>query len=186
LFNAFSWKLTDQDGTGFLESPDKIYISKKEAERIFKKENPLGKIISIDNTGQFTVGGIFEDIPSKSFIRINYLISTEAIRNSVYLTNADYKIAYFFLVLKDKKLKSETEKTLNRIITENLDTANSHIEFTLQPLTDIYLHSADIMQSSAFNSGNFQLVSFLPWIALFILIIALGNYMILDIGKNIS
>jgi hypothetical protein len=42
------------------------------------------------------------------------------------------------------------------------------------------------MQSPAFNSGNLQLVLFLPWIALFILIIALGNYMILDIGKNIS
>ncbi len=186
LYNTFSWKLTDQDGTGFLESPDKIYISKKEAERIFKKENPLGKIISIDNTGQFTVGGIFEDIPSKSFIRINYLISTEAIRNSVYLTNADYRIAYFFFILKDKKLKDETEKILNKIITESHREENNLIKITLQPLTDIYLHSGDIMQSSAFNSGNLQLVLFLPWIALFILIIALGNYMILDIGKNIS
>ncbi len=186
LFKVFSWKLTDQDGTGFLESPDKIYISKKEAERIFKKENPLGKIISIDNTGQFTVGGIFEDIPSKSFIRINYLVSTEAIKTSVYLTNADYKITNFFFVLKDKKLKNETEKILNKIITESHQVENNLIKLTLQPLTDIYLHSGDIMQSNAFNSGNLQLVLFLPWIALFILIIALGNYMILDIGKNIS
>ena len=186
LYNTFSWKLTDQDGTGFLESPDKIYISKKEAERIFKKENPLGKIISIDNSGQFTVGGIFEDIPSKSFIRINYLISTESIKTSVYLTDADYKITNFFIVLKDKKLRDETENVLNKIITESVKVDNNLINITLQPLTDIYLHSGDIMQSSAFNSGNLQLVLFLPWIALFILIIALGNYMILDIGKNIS
>jgi len=186
LFNAFSWKLTDHDGTGFLDLPDKIYISQKEAKRIFKEENPLGKIVTINNTGQFTVGGIFEDIPANSFIKINYLISTEAIKTSVYLTDVNYKIANFFIVLKDKKLRAETEKVLNEIITESFKVDNNLMKLSLQPLTDIYLHSGDIMQSSAFNSGNSQLVVFLPWIALFILIISLGNYMILDIGKNIS
>ena len=186
LFKAFSWKLTDQDGTGFLETPDKVYISQQEARRIFKEDNPLGKIITINNTGQFTIGGIFEDIPANSFIKIKYLISTEAIKTSVYLTDADYKITNFFIVLKDKKLRNETEIVLNKIITESFKVDNNLINLTLQPLTDIYLHSGDIMQSSVFNSGNFQLVLFLPWIALFILIIALGNYMILDIGKNIS
>ena len=186
LFNTFSWKLTDQDATGFLDSPDKIYISKKEAERIFKEENPLGKIITINNTSQFTVGGIFEDIPARSSIKINYLISTEAIKTSVYLTDTNFQITNFFLLLKDKKLKNEAEKTLNEIITESFEVDNNLIKITLQPLTDIYLHSGEIMQSPAFISGNFQLVLFLPWIALFILIIALGNYMILDIGKNIS
>jgi putative ABC transport system permease protein len=186
LFNIFSWKLTDQNGTGFLESPDKIYISQKEAKRIFKGENPLGKIIIINNTSQFTVGGIFEDIPARSFIKINYLISTEAIKTSVYLTDVNYQITNFFFVLKNKKLKDEAEKILNKIITENLDADNDLTKITLQPLTEIYLHSGDIMQSPEFNSGNSQLVLFLPWVALFILIIALGNYMIFDIGKNIS
>jgi len=186
LFNVFSWKLTDQDGTGFLESPDKIFISRKEARRIFKEENPLGKVITINNTSKFTVGGILEDIPVNSFININYLISTEAIKTSVYLTNPDYKITNFFIVLKNKKLRGETEKVLNKIIAESFKVDNNLIKLTLQPLTDIYLHSGDIMQSSAYNSGNSQLVGFLPWIALFILIIALGNYMILNIGKNIS
>ena len=186
LFNVFSWKLTDQDGTGFLESPDKIFISRKEARRIFKEDNPLGKVITINNTSKFTVGGILEDIPVNSFININYLISTEAIKTSVYLTNPDYKITNFFFVLKNKKLRGETEKVLNKIITESFKVDNNLIKLTLQPLTDIYLHSGDIMQSSAYNSGNSQLVNFLPWIALFILIIALGNYMILNIGKNIS
>ena len=186
LFNVFSWKLTDQDVTGFLESPDKIFISRKEAKRIFKEDNPLGKVITINNTSHFTVGGILEDLPINSFIDINYLISTEAIKTSVYLTNSDYKITNFFFVLKDKKLRDETEKVLNKIITESLKVDNDLIKLTLQPLTDIYLHSGDIMQSSAYNSGNSQIVGFLPWIALFILIIALGNYMILNIGNNIS
>jgi putative ABC transport system permease protein len=186
LFNVFSWKLSDQDETGFLESPDKIYISQQEAKKIFKEENPLGKIITINNTSQFTVGGIFEDVPAKSSIKINYLISTEAIKNSVYLTDANFKFTNFFFVLKDKKLKDETENVLNNIITENFKVDNNLVKIILQPLTDIYLHSGDIMQNPAFNSGNLQLVRFLPWIALFILVIALGNYMILDIGKNIS
>jgi len=186
LFNVFSWKLTDQDGTGFLDSPDKIFISRKEAGRLFKEDNPLGKVITINNSREFTVGGILEDIPINSFININYLISTEAIKTSVYLTNPDYKITNFFFVLKDKKLKGETEKVLNKIITESFKVDNNLIKLTLQPLTGIYLRSGEIMQSSAYNSGNSQLVSFLPWIALFIMIIALGNYMILNIGNNIS
>ena len=186
LFNVFSWKLKDRDGTGFLESPDKIYISQKEANRIFKEDNPLGKKITVDNNGLFIIGGIFEDIPANSFIKFDYLVSTEAIKTSVYLTDNNYQIANFFLVLKDKKLKNETEKTLNKIITESFDVNNDRTLITLQPLKNIYLHSGDIMQSPAFNSGDLQLVLFLPWIALFILIISLGNYMILDIGKNIS
>jgi putative ABC transport system permease protein len=186
LFNAFSWKLTDQNETGFLESPDRIYISQKEAKRIFKEGNPLGKIISIDNASQFAVGGIFEDIPAKSFIKINYLVSTEAIRTSVFLTDANYKITNFFLVLKDKKFKDETEKVLNTIIKESFGADNNLIKLNLQPLKDIYLRSGDIMQSPAYNSGNLQLILFLPWIALLILIISLGNYMILDTGNNIS
>ncbi len=186
LFDVFSWNLTDQGETGLLDSPDKIYISKKEAKRIFKDVNPLGKIISVNNADKFTVGGIFEDIPENSFIKINYLTSTEAIQTSVFLTDANYKITNFFFLLKDKKFKDETEKILNTIISESFKVDNNLVKLTLQPLKDIYLHSGDIMQSTVFNSGNLQLVQFLPWIALFILIISLGNYMILDIGKNIS
>jgi len=186
LFNVFSWKMADRDGTDFLASPDKIYISQTEARRIFKEENPLGKIITINNTRQFTVGGIFEDIPVKSFIKINYIISTEAIKTSVYLTNVDYKITNFFLLLKDGKLKDETQKAVNKVVAESFKVDESTFKITLQPLRDIYLHSDGIMQPSGFKSGNIQIALFLPWIALFILIIALGNYMVLDIGNNMS
>lgn len=186
LFSTFNWRMVNGDGDELLKFPDRIFLSKSEAKRLFNDEDPVGKTFLLNNAQQYTVGGIFEDIPELSHLRFDYLVSTESRKTARFLTDFNYKAATFYIELKDKNLKAETESAITNFITKYFEVSSDLYSFRLQNLDEIYLYSSDIQQHPFFKSGNYQLVIFLPWIALLILAIVIGNFMILDIGNNIS
>jgi putative ABC transport system permease protein len=186
LFSIFNWKMENGDGDELLKFPDRIFLSRSEAKRLFNDEDPVGKTFLINNAMQYTVGGIFEDIPELSHLKFDYLVSTESRKTARFLTDFYYKAAIFYLELKDKNLKAETETAITVYITKYFKVSSDLYSFRLQNLAEIYLNSTDIQQHPFIKSGNYQLVLFMPWIALLILAIVIGNFMILDIGNNIS
>lgn len=186
LFSTFNWRMINGDGDELLKFPDRIFLSNSEAKRLFYDEDPVGKTFLLNNAQQYTVGGVFEDIPELSHLRFDYLVSTESRKTARFLTDFNYKAATFYIELKDKNLKAETESAITDFVTKYFQVSSDLYSFRLQNLDEIYLYSSDIQQHPFFKSGNYQLVIFLPWIALLILAIVIGNFMILDIGNNIS
>lgn len=186
LFSLFNWIMVNGDGDELLKFPDRIFLSRSEAKRLFNDEDPVGKTVLINNAMQYTVGGVFEDIPELSHIKFDYLVSTESRKTARFLTDFNWKSATFYLELKDKNLKVETETAITDYVTKYFKVSSDLYSFRLQNLAEIYLNSTDIQQHPFIKSGNYQLVLFIPWIALLILAIVIGNFMILDIGNNIS
>ena len=73
----FSFKLAKGNAASALVRPDAIVISKKLAAKYFKEEDPVGKIIRIDNTDNVMVTGILEDIPESSSLKFDFLMNFE-------------------------------------------------------------------------------------------------------------
>ena len=60
-----------------LTQPRSIVIAESIATKYFGFENPLGKTLHLELYGDFTVTGVFEDLPSNSYIQFNFVISED-------------------------------------------------------------------------------------------------------------
>src|SRR4030095_5477860 len=75
FLKMFSFKLAKGDAATALARPDAVVISKKLAEKYFPGENPLGKLIKIDNKENVIVTGILDEIPKASSLKFEFLMS---------------------------------------------------------------------------------------------------------------
>jgi hypothetical protein len=77
FLRMFSFKLTKGDPATALARPDAVVISKKLADKYFKGQDPVGKMIRIDNTDNVMVTGVLDEIPKSSSLTFDFLMSFE-------------------------------------------------------------------------------------------------------------
>ena len=68
FLKMFSFKLAKGDPATALARPDAVVISKKLADKYFKGDNPIGKLIKIENKDNVIVTGVLEEIPDLSSV----------------------------------------------------------------------------------------------------------------------
>jgi putative ABC transport system permease protein len=71
FLRMFSFPLLKGDVPAALRSPNEIVITQKLARKYFGDTDPIGKVISINNTDVFTVAAILKDIPSSSSLQFD-------------------------------------------------------------------------------------------------------------------
>jgi ABC-type antimicrobial peptide transport system permease subunit len=57
-----------------LNEPFSIFVTEKMSRKFFDEENPIGKVIRINNRQDFLVTGVLKDVPSNSHLRFDFLI----------------------------------------------------------------------------------------------------------------
>ncbi len=74
LFDIFSFKPLLSDPKTALKDLNTIVLSKSMAKRYFGSEDPLGKVLKLENQYDFVVGAVIDDIPEHSNIRFDYAV----------------------------------------------------------------------------------------------------------------
>ncbi|MGD2087075.1 MAG: ABC transporter permease [Candidatus Aminicenantes bacterium] len=199
IFNVFTIPLRQGDPKTALREPYTIVLSKKTAGKYFGTENPLGKILKLDNDKDYKVTGVFTDIPHNShfhFDIIASLASLEESRSPSWLQ--DNFFTYILLKpgaspkaleakfpgLIKKYFAPEIEKFLGQSMETLITKGDVRVEFYLQPLLRIHLYS-DLMSELEPNS-DIRYVYIFSAIALFILAIASINFMNLSTARSAS
>ena len=78
FFDIFSFKLLAGNAKDVLVAPNTVVLSERTAKKYFEQENPIGKIIRIDDAKDYVVTGIAADCPKTYICRsiiMTYLIS---------------------------------------------------------------------------------------------------------------
>lgn len=70
-------------GKGSLSEPNEAVISQKLAKKYFAGQDPLGKIIRLDNTIEIRIAGVMDDYPDNTDIPFDLLISYATIKSSM-------------------------------------------------------------------------------------------------------
>jgi len=178
FFDMFSHKVLSGNKTGFLRHPDAVIITESTARKYFGNENPVGKIIFAVNPGKkpLTVQGVIEDVPQNSHLKFELVISLSTVINASYCYSCNNTNTYFKLKKGSDHIKISEEITT--LAKENFSSRDVKIdfpiEFHLQPITDIHLHSNYRFEFEA--NGNSKYLSILLVIALLILLSAGFNY----------
>lgn len=189
IFKVFTFKVNGGNPEKALENPFSIMFSKPMAEKYFGNEDPIGKIVRLDNQFDYTVTGVFEPLPSQSHFHPNFLVSFSTLNDDrVYgaeglRTNwGNNSFSTFLLLPKHfdpQRLISAFPAFQNKHVGPN---TSKYSVLTLTKLTDIHLRSH--LDSEVEANGDIQYVYLFSAIAIFILLIACINYMNLATAKS--
>jgi len=83
FLRMFSFKLAKGDAATALANIDAIVISKSLAKKYFNNEDPIGKMIKIDNKENVMVTGVLEEIPELSSLKFDFLLNFEQWRKKM-------------------------------------------------------------------------------------------------------
>jgi putative ABC transport system permease protein len=81
FFKVFSFPLKYGNASIALKDKFSAVLSDKVAVQLFGKENPVGKIITADDSVQLTVTGVLEEIPSNSTVRSEIFLTTALLKD---------------------------------------------------------------------------------------------------------
>ncbi|WP_025765259.1 ABC transporter permease [Dyadobacter tibetensis] len=182
IFKVFTMNVLAGNKNNALDNPFSIMFSKPMAEKYFGSENPIGKVLRLDNQLTYTVTGVFEPLPAQSHFHPNFLVSFSTLNdNRVYgaeglRSNWGNNSFSTYLLLPENYDVSKMVKAFPAFQNRNIEPlASTYSVLDLIKLTDIHLYSH--LDSEIEANGDIQYVYLFSAIAFFILVIACINYM---------
>ena len=192
VFDIFTFPMLAGDPSSALKAPFSIVLTEEMAKKYFGEENPIGKTIQFENQLDFQVTGVIENLPSTSHIQFDFLASLLNIRELFRASGTTFgwngwywNPCHTYLLMPDDLSKERMEAQLPEVLaTRAPEWIRDKLEFFLQPLTDIHLHSK-LYQELEVN-GSEQTVWLFTIIAIFVLLIACINFMNLATARSMK
>jgi putative ABC transport system permease protein len=185
FFDIFSFQAVMGNPQKALSEPMSLVLTESEAKIIFGRENPINKIIKMNNSFDLVVKAVIKDIPQSSSLQFNGVISFISIKLTTGNNNFDpyswhnsnYETYILFPKLFNKeKLVNKIESILKKNVSPNVKGLNTN----LFPFKDIY-YNLELSGISSHGSAekNIALIS----VAILILLIAVINFVNLSTAR---
>ena len=188
FFDLFDFPLIHGSTATALKEPGSVVLTESIAHKIFGTADPVGKTINLNADGDLKVTGVVRDVPANSHFRFNSLISMESLpeNRKVYLQEWLVIVGWNYILLSDGADPVSVAEKINAVAQRHAgEEARSYgqtMEYFLQPLTDIHLHST--LSDEIAPQGNILYVYVFSLVALFILVIACINFMNLSTARS--
>lgn len=193
LFDVFDVKLLKGNPAKALSDPFSVMMTDEMAKKYFGNDDPMNKVIRMNNQFNLKVTGIFQPFPSNSHVHPGMMISFNTLKDSAVYgernlqTNWGNNAFFTYLLLPEKynakNLETQFPAFLDRHIHEGEKFKTSQwTSLALQKLTDIHLYSHTDYEAE--ENGDIKRVYIFSAIALFILLIACINYMNLSTARS--
>ncbi|MEP0134484.1 MAG: ABC transporter permease [Eudoraea sp.] len=199
FFNMFGIKLLVGDINTALKQPNTLVLTRTAAEKHFGIQNALGQNLVLNNTDNYTVTGVIDDLPKNSFLR----------NHSVFMAMAGYADSrenhwgntnYYTLIklipetnIEDfheplqgmfkKYMLPWAQDYFPGITEESFKAAGNYVRYHTMELTDIHLYSN--RQSEMSPNSSIQNVYILSFIGLFLIVLASVNFMNLSTAHSL-
>jgi len=189
IFEMFDLEMIYGDANTALHNPQGMVISESMSERFFGDDNPIGKVLRIENyQTDFVVTGVMKDFTGNTHLKMNFLLSWIGFRQFLIengmegLYNArTWAGPYNYFLLKEGSRIEDLEKKMDDFIVSYLEDDEKTPEeilaenrYPIQPIKKIHLYSK-LEQEVSPNSDITYVYVFLL-VATLILIIAGVNY----------
>jgi putative ABC transport system permease protein len=196
VFSVFSIPLLKGNPATILKEPNTMVISESAARKYFGNRDPLTQTLILNNKMVFTITGIYQDIPINSHFHFSMMLAMcglDESRNNEWLTNNYFT---YYLVKKGADQKSIGKKINDLLFKyagpqviaftgktiDELIKSGTVVEEIPQRLLDIHLRSNTMVEFEA--NGDIRYVYFFSVIALFILFLAVINFINLATARS--
>lgn len=199
FFDIFPFPIVKGAKKDILKEKNSVAISENEAKRIFKNEDPIGKILINDSKPyviksvykiispssiepNYVFGGLLQENDINSWGNFNYslMIKTKKGADANAVLKKMQNVNFVNRTLKDAK---ESGQTVEQYVKEN-----GEIEVILDQLATARLHGTKTPAGSNFpeGKGNLQLLYIMVGLSILILTLSLVNYINLATASAIK
>ena len=110
FLNMFSFKFINGDRSRALTDPLSIVLTRDIAEKYFGNDDPVGKTLMMDNTREYTVKGVIENVPGNTHFNFHILISFDHITGTEDFDENNWSGSYITTyALLGESAEAETE-----------------------------------------------------------------------------
>lgn len=187
FFNVFETELLEGDSKTVLNRPNTMVLSESLAKKIFGGTNPIGKSIEVvESARKFEITGVFEDVPSNTHLPFDALVSWNGYYDEEL--NSRWYGAHVYSYVKLRKAH-QASNLIERFpdffdthMKHLFDQINGSAELVVQNIEDIHLKSDLTWEVN--QNGDLTNVYVLMAIGIFLVLIALVNYLNLSLARN--
>lgn len=179
-----------------LKDPKSLVMSETAAKKYFGNEDPIGKAIEFRSSKDYKVTGVFKDLPKNTHFDFDVLGSMETLDEAKQAIWLSMNFQTYVVLTEDANIQSMIDRfpeMLKRYVGpevkqfmnmdwDDMGATGSTMAFSMQPLTDIHLHSD--LEGELDANGDIKYVYIFSAIALFILLIACINFMNLATARS--
>jgi len=186
VFNVFSHKFLLGSPKKSLTEPYSIVLTESIALKYFDEKNPLNKIITSGAGINYKITGVIEDLPTNAHLKYDALISSTTIENelggldfSEMKPSRFWRIGAFTYILLKENTSIEAIHDKFHVFYEKYmkdlgDQYNLNFNLMTTPLADTHFRQG---LGGERPSGNMAYILIFSAVAVFILLLAVINYM---------
>ncbi len=172
-----------------LEEQNSIMLSKSVSEALFGSEDPIGKIVKVDNEHDMLVTSVYDDIPANtSFNEVEFVMTwRHYVATKQWVQNAvdswgNNSFQMFVQIADNTTMETVTSKILDSKKNANEDTAEFNPQILLLPMKDWHLRSQ--FENGVQAGGRIENVWLFSIIGAFVLFLACINFMNLSTARS--
>jgi putative ABC transport system permease protein len=181
FLKMFTYPLVKGDKTTALDSPFSVVLTQDLAEKYFGEEDPLGRVMTLNDKYEFTVTGVLENIPHNTYLQFDFLVPYEILKRTGQTNEEDFgsNSIFTFVQLPDGMSPEQVNPKIFGFIRTKIP--ESRTDLRLMPFTKLHLHEFFGYEKSA---GAIQYVYIFSVIAFIVLLIACINFMNLSTARS--
>jgi putative ABC transport system permease protein len=196
LFKLFDIRVTRGLSIQKWDDPFQIYISETLCKRYFPDLDPIGETIDLNENNQKTtlkIVGTFQPMPSNTHLRMDVIapisLALKIYENQEFMgfrwaafDSWDRSSLHTYIQIKKESSLLNIRENLRQIARSHVKNPEN-VEYDLQPVQHIHLHSSHI-NNNAGVQGNIQQILLLLGIAILVLFIAVFNFILLSTARG--
>lgn len=185
FLKMFDFPFISGDTATALQEINSVVITKEFAEKLFGKENALGKILKVNRKREVLITGILQNIPKNTHLQFDFIMpmaqrltEVEAFRDD-WDSNGLYTYVKLISGSSPEHFNTQIQKHLKKKMEKSIT------DLYLQPVSDIHLGEVSFVADVG-GKGNKQYVRIFSIVAVFILLIACINFMNLSTARAVK
>lgn len=185
FLQMFSFPLLRGNPATALNDMHSVVVTEKMAESLFGNEDPMGKVVKIDNKEQFTVTGVMKDLPNNTRFTFEYLLPWSYLKSTGGDDSSwgNNSTRTYVLLKPNTTLASVAPKL--QVLKQKYDeeARTDKWEMFIYPMKKWRLYSS-FTNGMEDGRGRIEFVKLFSIIAIFILLIACINFMNLSTARS--
>ncbi len=196
LFDVFTLPMIAGDPHTALTAPYSVVITESIAKKYFNKTDVIGQSLRFDNSQDYKVTGVIEDMPANSHFNFDFFVSlstSEESRRGIWLSfnfntyillrpgTSKESVEAKFDELFKKYMWPQAQEMM-KISEDDFKKSGNYLRMSLTPLPDIHLKSDRVAELGV--NSDMQMVYIFIIIAILILVIACVNFMNLSTARS--
>ncbi len=189
FFDFFDFPVVRGNPAEFLTAPATIVLSESMAQSLFGRDDPMGKVIIGLQGIDYTVTGIFKDVPRHSSMQFEAVASWSTTVPNVGPLNYNWMNNWFaqgifsYIQLHPGNPPTTLQQKLPEMMQAHFPERADQYTLKLISLKDMYLSSDWIKYDRGGRKGSMTFVMVLGFSALLIMVMASLNYINIAISR---